>query len=186
VARINVDNEFLCDPRMTILATKMPRHEAYGALVALWEVGQSYWKKNKGLIPLQIFEFLPRAQELLASGFVEVRDDGVYCKGANERWGFLLGPSEAGKKSAEARLKKFGTAVPIHAKNNPTERPPNDRRTAAERPPKVPPEHLPNAAEHSSSSSSSSSNSKDLSIGRGSEETPSAGSSAIALSPPPP
>lgn len=122
MARINVDNEFLSDPRLYLLSSKMPRYQAMGVVVALWEVGQAYWKKNKGLIPGSVFNSLPKKKYLLEAGFVEERDQGFYCKGAEERWGFLLKKSEAGrvggKRSAEKRREKYGTAVPMNATNS--------------------------------------------------------------------
>lgn len=101
----------------------MPRYQAIGALVALWEVGQAHWKKNKSLIPQEVFNLLPKNKDLLDCGFLTHKADGYYCKGAEERWGFLLVQSENGKKgglsSAEARLKKYGTAIPFNAFNLP-------------------------------------------------------------------
>lgn len=94
------------------MAQEMPKWEAIGSVVCLWEVGQAYWRKNKGLIPELIFSLLHRHAELEKFGFVERRTEGFYCKGANERWAFLLAASEAGKRSAEARRKKFGSAQP--------------------------------------------------------------------------
>lgn len=137
MARINVDNEVLCDPRLVLLSQRMSRYMAIGALVSMWEVGQAYWKKNKSLIPYEIFNQLPKYQDLEDCGFVELREEGIYCKGAEERWHFLLAQSENGKKSAAARKRKYGTSIPINSTNFP--------RTKSEPP--------PNQSEHSSSSS---------------------------------
>lgn len=142
MARINVDDELRADPRFTSLCTIIPRHEAFGALVCLWEVGQSYWKKGESLIPQNIFDLLPHCSDLVRVGFGVCSENGVYCVGARERWGFLLARKEAGKRSAEARKQKYGSAIPVNGTNN---------RTKSEQP--------PNKTEHSSSSSSSSSNS---------------------------
>lgn len=138
--RINIDDELRGDPRFTALCTKIPRHEAFGALVCLWEVGQSYWKKGEQLIPKAIFDLLPHSSELVRHSFGVCSENGVYCVGARERWGFLLARSEAGKRSAMARNQKYGSPIPINGSNN---------RTNAEQ--------KPNKTEHSSSSSSSSS-----------------------------
>lgn len=140
LARINLDDELRADPRFHLLCALVNRNLAYGALACLWELGQSYWKKAESLIPRTLAEHTPNYAELVQTGFAQERGEEVYCSGAKERWGFLLARSEAGKRSAEARKAKFGTAIPFGASN----------RTNAEQP--------PNKTEPSSSSSSSSQN----------------------------
>lgn len=147
MARINVDDELRADPRFHILATLVPRHIAYGVLICFWELGQSYWKKNHSMIPKQLAEQTPNYDELVRCGFAVEKGDFVYCSGATERWGFLTARSEAGKKSVEARIEKYGTAIPHNASNN--MRTVTEIRTSLEQP--------PNKTEPSSSSSSSSS-----------------------------
>lgn len=146
LARINVDNEFLCDPRLQLLCKRMERWEAIGAVISLWEIGQCYWKKSKSLIPPEIYALLHRSKELIECKFVEPKAGGFYCKGAEERWGFLLAQSKSGKASAAARRAKYGTATPIHASNFPPNETPNETERH--------PERTPNETEHSSSSSS--------------------------------
>ena len=120
MARINVDEEFWTDPRIELLAAKMPRHEAYGTVLVLWRTGQMYWKK-KSLIPIEIFAQLPHHELLRTSSFVSVRKDGVYVSGSNERWMYLnpVQQSQAGKKSAASRKRKFGTSQPNGARTEP-------------------------------------------------------------------
>ena len=146
LARINVYEELASDPRFVSLTCKIQRHEAFGSLVCLWEQGQSYWRKDRSLIPSHIAERLPNISQLIEVGFVEKTDVGYYCAGAKERWEFLLAMSENGKKSAEARRKKYGTAAPTNASNNRTKTEPTAEPTA---------EPKPNKTEPSSSSSSS-------------------------------
>lgn len=110
--RINVDDELRSDPRFHLLCTLLKRHEAYGSLICLWELGQAYWRKSESNIPRTLAEQTPNYPELLQAGFVTQVDGGVYCSGAKERWGFLLARAAAGRKSAEARKRLFGTAQP--------------------------------------------------------------------------
>jgi hypothetical protein len=119
-ARINVDGEFFADPRLDVLREAIGKEEAIGAVVYLWSLGQSYWKREEK-IPLHVFELVRFGSELVRAGFARLDDDGVYCYGARERWHFLLAPKENGKKggkaSAESRKLKFGTAIPVNASN---------------------------------------------------------------------
>jgi hypothetical protein len=121
--RINIDDELRVDPRFHTLCSKIPRHEAFGSLVCLWEIGQTYWKRGKSLIPETLAEQLPHVQMLVDCEFALWTEGGLYCFGAEERWSFLLKRAEAGAKggrsSAEARLEKYGSALPMNAKNSP-------------------------------------------------------------------
>ncbi len=143
MARINIYEELQVDPRFTLLCQMIPRNLAYGAIICLWELGQAYWKKkgDPQNIPRTLAEHLPNISDLVRCDFVrQVEDGSYYCAGSRERWAFLRSKSDAGKKSAEARQAKYGSAIPSNAPNLP-----NKRRTDTER------------AEPSSSSSSSSS-----------------------------
>lgn len=90
---------------------------AFGSLICLWDLGMSYWKDKKKLIPEHIYNALPNASNLLRHGFATLRDGFVYCNGANEKWSFLFSFSESGSKggkaSVEARKKKYGTSKPM-------------------------------------------------------------------------
>jgi hypothetical protein len=123
LANITANNEFLVDPRLTLMCQAMPRYEAIGSIICLWEVGQSYWKKDEGLIPKNIYFLLHRASDLLRYGFASEEPEGIYCNGAREKWAFLLKRSESGKlggkRSAESRKAKFGSAIPKNARNKP-------------------------------------------------------------------
>ncbi len=155
MANITANNEFLVDPRLTLMCQEIPRWEAVGSIICFWEVGQSYWKKDKGLIPKDIFFLLHRASDLLRFGFAVEQENGVYCRGAEERWGFLLKRSHAGKlggqRSVESRRAKYGTALPENASNR-EECPKQIRSRRRSKPSKNP--KLPKPSSSSSSSSS--------------------------------
>jgi hypothetical protein len=123
MASININEDLRSDPRFHALCNLLPRHIAYGALICFWETGQTFWRKNKSLIPNKLAQLTPNFAELVAAGFAaEVPGEGVYCTGAKERWGFLLTniekASNAGKRSAEVRREKYGTAIPFNAPNS--------------------------------------------------------------------
>lgn len=121
MARINIEDELRGDPRFTLLCTMVPRHIAFGVIICFWELGQSYWKRQKTLIPNELASLLPHIAELKSVGFAVERENGVYCSGAEDRWAFLLAKSEAGKAggkaSAQARKEKYGSSIPSNASN---------------------------------------------------------------------
>lgn len=152
MARINVDNEFWSDPRLHVLTELIGKYEAIGAVVCLWDLGQKHWAKGAHLIPLKTWKHVKFHAELVETGFAEIREDGVYCCGATDRWEYLLRAIEWGKAggqaSAAARIAKYGTAIPDHASNRKPEE-------LAEGSPNPPFGKKPNAPKPSSSSSSS-------------------------------
>lgn len=121
MARINLYEELPSDPRFTFLTSQIPRHEAFGSLICLWELGQAYWKKDRSVIPHHLGDRLANIEHLVRSGFVTKTESGYYCSGAKDRWDFLLVRSEHGRKgglaSAAARKEKYGSAIPNGASN---------------------------------------------------------------------
>jgi hypothetical protein len=126
VATIQITDRLRSDPRFETLCTLIPRHIAFGSLVRAWEVGLSYWRNDRALIPLNIGDLLPSINELVLVGLIDKTDDGYFCKGAAEHWDFLHrikdARRKAGLKSAEQRKLKDGTAIPFNAANR---KPPN-------------------------------------------------------------
>jgi len=139
------------------LSVKLGEATALGWLVLLWRFAQEHYRKDKTIIPSKSYEFYGFPDELIDFEFVEKRKNGYYVKGSKRNFEWIFKGIEqrrkAGKKSAEIRKKKFGSAIPCNARNlqkNPKN--PNKDRT--------PVRTLPNGTEPSSSSSSSSSTSK--------------------------
>jgi hypothetical protein len=107
-------------------------------MIELWEVAQKYWGKGRKLIPSKVFD-IGEFAEAEAVGLVERRDDGYYVSGTAEYLEWYAArcgaASAAGKASADARKKKYGSSVPANATNsdNQSEPKPNDIRTKTER-----------------------------------------------------
>ncbi len=114
MSKLTVGEEFWTDPRIEVMAKEAPRHECYGAILNLWRVGQLYWRKNKQLIPKNVFDLLPLSVQLVGASLVVIKSDGVYCVGAQERWVSVDISKKrlAGSKSAESRRQKKGTKEP--------------------------------------------------------------------------
>lgn len=123
--KIRIDEKFSSDPRFLAMCEAVGKVQAYGTVIVLWEIGMAYWKKEKALIPKHIFSTLVNHNLLISIGFVEEKEDGFYCKGAEEYWKSLLNfskekQSARGKKSAKSREKR-----PRNKANNSTNSQPN-------------------------------------------------------------
>jgi hypothetical protein len=122
LARINIEDSFFSDQRFRVLARLIgDETRAIGVCVQAWFLAQKYWKEGRQLVPRALWDkcgFAP----LIDAELAEVQAEGVYCRGSKRQFAWLVDENRvaAGKRSAEARRKKFGTAVPIHAANHPS------------------------------------------------------------------
>jgi hypothetical protein len=165
---INITDKWFEDPRRSLLLEQVGM---IGDAVAmrLWRLAFVYYKDGAGLVPTHLFDIVPHSAQFIAVGLAERRDDGVYVKGSQDEFAWFAAgkaqKSEAGKKSAEARKARSGTAIPSNASNLPqnddssdenrteSEQEPNE----TERPPNTPPNENrtePNETEPLSLSSS--------------------------------
>ena len=114
MARINIENSLFADKRFVELAIKLGCQEtALGAMTWCFLVAQKYWFPNKEPIPFKAWESHKLNEKVIECGLAERRENGVYICGSEENFEWLFKASEKGKRSAEARKKKFGTAQPI-------------------------------------------------------------------------
>jgi hypothetical protein len=164
MARINVEEKWWTDIRRSALIRLLKDEErADGAAIRLWRAGFEYWKNDEASIPLEVFNLLPCAPELLKSGLAKIIPDNdptdiqrksnegprVYVNGSNEffRW-YKEGLAQrkvAGKSSAKRARDAKGRLLP----STNVQRESNGSPTEVQR--------KSNAVQPSSSSSSSSS-----------------------------
>lgn len=132
------------NPRFKALVRKCHSEwEAVGMLADFYEGAQDMWAEKK-LMTKEEFG-LAGFNPILEVGLAEERDGGIYAKGGAERFEWLLERVQAGKrggkKSAEVRKLKYGTAQP-HSEANPKlsfenlEAIPKQARSSLEAPPK--------------------------------------------------
>lgn len=133
MARINVEDDLLQNPRFQALVRRMggDLEQALGRLVRFWWAAQKHWCDNKTLLPRDEFE-LGDFDHLIDVGFAVEKGTGIYARGGEEQFDWLRQKLESasvgGKKSAAIRREKYGTAVPPGATNNPK----RDRSSASE------------------------------------------------------
>lgn len=124
MARINVEDNLLTNPRFQALVSRMggDTEKAIGRLIRFWWAAQRHWCKNNSLIPLDEFE-LGDFGHLKEVGLAEIRADGVYARGAKEHFEWyrtlIDAAAKGGRKSAESRREKYGNATPHNARNAP-------------------------------------------------------------------
>ena len=151
---------------MDILVGLVGQPMAIGLVVKLWRLGMPYWKRDRSLIPKKLFRLVEHADKLLASGWAEEHENGIYCVGARERWDFLLVRSNNGKKRAENGARDGGGRfAPANDQQGTSKQPTNTQQEGCDGPAKtsgIQPSSSssPSSSPTSSPSSSGSSSSK--------------------------
>jgi hypothetical protein len=128
MARINVDDSWFVDTLkrraalIKAVQTVPVDHEwvADGMALAAWKLAQEFWKKDRQLIPEDVWA---RAgfEPLIQCGLAERHTAGIYVLGTESRNDWLLKRTKSsaagGLKSAEVRRQKYGSAIPQNATN---------------------------------------------------------------------
>jgi hypothetical protein len=123
MARLNVEMDVFSDDRfLELVAILGDQEKAVGRLVLFWSVAQKYWKRDRQMVPLEVFKRRDW-QVLVDVGLAEIRGSEVYAKGSEQSFDWLLQRKEAakaaGKKSAELRSTKSNQTEPNATKSNP-------------------------------------------------------------------
>jgi hypothetical protein len=107
--RINIEDRFWKDDRLIALYDRVGRFKGLGALVFAWKVAQPFWVQGK-LVPDHVWRMhgfpdalfdvdlairCPEGRLSLDGRFLE---GGVYVRGSEEQFAWLLACIEAGKK----------------------------------------------------------------------------------------
>lgn len=103
MARINIDDELYSDVRFRTLIRKLgDEDKAIGMLVRFWFAAQQYWADGQKLIPHKLFE-ADGLGPLLEVDLAEIRDGGVYAKGATERFEWYRAKCEQARSAIKQR-----------------------------------------------------------------------------------
>jgi hypothetical protein len=111
MARINIEDKLFTDARFIALCNKVTRREAIGMIIDAWYLAQRYWLTGEKYIPDEEFK-MAGLEPLIDCLFAKKMDNGYYIRGSEEQFEWLKVKQLAGKKSAEIRKKKFGSAQP--------------------------------------------------------------------------
>lgn len=103
--RLNIETKIWSDPRFQKLISIIgDRHKAIGILVDLWSMAINHWIPNKEPIPMKIFKQSQAPLEaLLECGLAEKNGSGVYAKGSEEAFAWLMQKREAGRLGGKKR-----------------------------------------------------------------------------------
>lgn len=136
MARLTIEECWWTDPRRSALIRLLGSEEqADYVAIRAWRLAQEFWKHDRKLVPKSLFDMLPGSKELLQVGLADYPQDGfIYVRGSSAYLDWVREKreqaKEAGKKSAEARKQKNGTAQPVTRKSlKSPERNPNETRT---------------------------------------------------------
>ena len=114
MARINIEDSLFKEKAFEKLVIKLGgRRQALGALVELWMVAQKFYLTtvNDRMIPLNEWTREELCDELIECGFAEHRDNGIYVRGSEKQFSWLVQRSDAGKSSARIKAEKKSTTV---------------------------------------------------------------------------
>jgi hypothetical protein len=114
VARINIEDSLFKEKSYGKLMLKLgSQRMALGALVEAFSLAQKHYLNvdNDRLIPLDEWEREDMGNELIECGFAEVRKKGIYVRGSEAQFSWLLQRSDAGKKSQKIKAEKASATV---------------------------------------------------------------------------
>jgi len=156
MARVNVEDEIWNDNRFFKLSVVLGgRDRAIGQLVIAWRTAQPFWRDGERGIPIDRWESEDLSEHIIKVGLARITEGEVFVRGADKAFDWICDrreqAREAGKRSAEVRKLKHGSAQPTGGQGfkpgenaKVTERPPNVDRTEPNTP------NSPNVTEPSS------------------------------------
>jgi len=103
MSQIRIDESLFNDVRFKMLAQKMDESGNFGEALALEMfvkvcfLAQRYWRDNRKLIPLKIWNFDPRYKLLEECDLAKQNKDGVYLSGSNAFFDWYHNKKEAGR-----------------------------------------------------------------------------------------
>ena len=102
MSRLNIDDSLIGDERFVFVCNKIGRYQAMGQFVFLAKLAQKYWLKTQ-LIPWDIFALGGFSEFFFEAGLLEKRDEGIYLKGSEDYFAWLIAQRENGKKGGRPR-----------------------------------------------------------------------------------
>lgn len=106
MARINIDDEVLSDPSfMGLVSILGDEEKALGKVLKAFRVAQKYWVDGNKLVPESLWGAL-KLEDLIVCDLAVRKPEGIYVKGSENAFDWLIQKKIAGQKSGEARRAK--------------------------------------------------------------------------------
>lgn len=103
MARINIEDSIYMDTRfLNLIRICHSIDEAMGALVRAFSVAQQFWKRDKGLIPKEVWKIQMLNLKLIEVGLVIEKEHGFYVVGSEEQFAWLVQRVTSGQKGGIA------------------------------------------------------------------------------------
>lgn len=123
MARINIEDSLWGESRFMQLCAKLgDARTAIGAVILAWKTAQKFWCPDKKPVPIKDWVEAAIGKEMIEVGLARETNEGIYVCGSEQHfaWWFEKQASAraAGLASAEARKRKFGSAIPFKASND--------------------------------------------------------------------
>lgn len=112
LARINIEDSLFTDGRFIQLCSKHGDVVSIGMMTLAFRLAQTYWLKERSLIPKATFLFRKDFQDLIDVGLAEENDDGIYVCGSKEQFDWIVTRVENGKKGGRPTLDKNNLKEP--------------------------------------------------------------------------
>lgn len=113
MARINIEDSIKSDIRFINLAIKLGSIKlALGELTWAWIEAQKYYLKAESArcIPFDVWKKQDCSNLIIEVGLAEEREFGVWIKGADQQFGWLLQKQKAGQKGGETKAQNAANA----------------------------------------------------------------------------
>lgn len=122
MARINFEDDLESDYRFKRLVRIVgDEDKAFGILYRFWKIAQKFWGDDMSLMPESEFN-LEGFTPVLEAGLAEVRSNGIYAKGSEERFAWYLQKCRASKLGVAARTEKSSRLTGTESRSTETER----------------------------------------------------------------
>lgn len=118
MARVNIEESIFSDARfIQLCVSRGGLEQALGSLVMVWIEAQKHYLTH-GEIPNESWIKQRLCEDVVTCGLAERSLTGIRVKGQDEQFGWLRQTHAAGKRSAQSRMTKHGTAKPIRRTND--------------------------------------------------------------------
>jgi hypothetical protein len=108
MARLVLDDSLFTDPRFRALARAVGEDSAIAKCVRAFRIAQRYWADNQQLVPEQLWN-LEECDELFEVHLAERRDDGIYVRGSEDYFEWLLKRRQAAQKGGRANRDRLAS-----------------------------------------------------------------------------